>query len=120
MSFINLGVFSGQVGISASFAKAQGAAFSVTIPANSVITGIDIINTTANAITGGIKVGSTSGAVDIVVAQAVAGNQLVSVLDASILKRVFSTTASQTIFFDAVTAWNSATVNAYVRYVQLP
>ena len=88
----------------------------ITLPPNSIIDFITIESTNANAITGGLKFGTGSGLLDIVAAQAVAGNSLVVITDAAILKRYFSTTASQQIFFDAVTAWNSANVNVRIMY----
>ena len=60
--------------------------------------------------TGGIKIGTTSGATDVVAAQAVGANALGTIADASILKKVFSRSAAQTLFIQAVTAWNSASV----------
>lgn len=107
------------IGIGSIYAKAQTGNFTLTIPANCVLDGIVIINTTANAVTGGIKVGTTSGGTDVVAAQAVGANALVSVADVSILKRVFSISASQTLFIQAVTAWNSASLNVYFTYQTL-
>ena len=40
----------------------------------------------------------------------------VGMLDAALLKRVFSTTQSQTIFIDTVTLWNGAVVNIEIVY----
>jgi hypothetical protein len=66
-------------------------------------------------VTGGIKFGTTSGAADIVAAQAVAGNATpVFVTDAALLKRVFSTTAPQAIYATAATDWNSANVTVTI------
>lgn len=90
--------------------SAQTAAFSFNVPANYVIDKIVVENTTANAITGGLKVGTTSGAVDIVAALAVGANAKVVAGDAILLKQFFSSAAAQTIFVDAVTVWNSASI----------
>lgn len=92
---------------------------SFVLPANTRIDAISMIGTNANAVTGGIKIGTTAGGTDIVAAQAVGGNSIVSVADADILKRIFSTSATQTIYFDAVTAWNSANVNLYFKFSEL-
>lgn len=81
------------------------------------IAGIVVNNTTANAVTGGLKFGTTSGATDIVVALAVVANALLGILDSAILKRAFSTSVAQTVFVDAVVAWNSASVNISVHLV---
>jgi hypothetical protein len=61
-------------------------------------------------VTGGIRIGTTAGGADVVAAQAVAGNAIDTVAEANILKRVFSRTAAQTLHIQAVTAWNSASV----------
>ena len=60
--------------------------------------------------TGGIRIGTTSGAADVVAAQAIGGNSLDTIGDASILKKVFSRAAAQTLFIQAVTNWNGASV----------
>jgi len=93
---------------------ANNANVTVTLPPGAFVIGIVFFNTTANAVTGGIKVGTTSGAVDVVAAQAVGANALVYITDATLLKRIFSTSATQQLFIQAVTSWNSAVVNCYV------
>ncbi len=92
---------------------------SIIMPANSVIDYIIVKNNTANAITGGLKFGTTAGATDIVAALAVGASALVFVLDAVLLLRIFSTSATQQIFIDAVAAWNSASVDITIVYKQL-
>lgn len=89
------------------------------LPANAIIQQILIQNTTANAITGGLKFGSTAGATDIVAALAVGANGLVTVASAALLKSFFSTSATQQIFIDAVVSWASASVNITIVYLQL-
>lgn len=100
-------------------ATVQTAAGSARLPANAVIREILITNTTANAITGGLKFGTTAGAVDVVAAQAVGANATTFVTDATLLKRFFSASATQDIFWDAVTGWNSASVTIDIIYYQL-
>jgi len=100
-------------------ANGQIAAGTLVLPANAVIREILVSNNTANAITGGLKFGTTAGGVDIAAALAVAANARVFVTDALLLLRYFSTSATQTIYFDAVTAWNSANVNVTILYYQL-
>lgn len=85
-----------------------------TIPPGYALRDIAIYNTTANAVTGGIKIGTTSGAVDVVAAQAVGANAYLLVPAADILLRLFSATASQTLFIQDVTAWNSASLNIVI------
>lgn len=82
----------------------------ISIPGGFRVMGIAYANTTANAVTGGIKIGTTSGGTDVVAAQAVGANAIGTVADADILKRLFSRTAAQTLYIQAVTAWNSASV----------
>ncbi len=105
--------------ISKKQALAQTSAGSIVLPANAVIRDVIVQNTTANAVTGGIKFGTTAGDVDIVAALTTGANGLVFVTDALLLKRYFSASATQSIFFDAVVAWNSANVNITVIYYQL-
>lgn len=86
----------------------------ISIGAGWTIDAIFFNNTTANAVTGGMKIGTTDGGADVVAAQAVAGNALSHVTAAAILKRVFSRTAAQTVWVDAVTAWNSAALDVVI------
>lgn len=96
----------------------QTAANNFFLPPNAVLRDILVVNTTANAITGGLKFGTTSGGVDIVAALTVGANALAFVTDALLLKRYFSASAAQQIFFDTVTLWNSASVEIDVYYYQ--
>jgi hypothetical protein len=101
-------------------ATSQVTAGSLVLPAKGIIRHILVKNTTANAITGGLKFGTTAGATDIVAALTVGANFIGHVFDAVLLKRFFSTSATQTIFFDTVTLWNSASVDIYIIYDLLP
>lgn len=85
-----------------------------TIPAGHYIQHIFIENTTANAITGGVKIGTTAGGIDILVALAVGASAITFVTDALLLKRWFSTSADQTIYIEDVTAWNSASLTVTI------
>jgi quinolinate synthase len=78
-----------------------------------------VFNTTANAITDGLKFGTSAGGTDVVSARSVTANAFTFVPDANLAKRVFSTTVDQTIYFDAVTAWNSANVNIAVHLAKV-
>lgn len=93
---------------------AQTEAFTFSVPAGYYIKDIFINNTTANAVTGGIKVGTTLGDDDVVAAQAVGANALTYVPAADILDRIFSLTAAQILYFDAVTDFNSASLNVTI------
>jgi hypothetical protein len=92
---------------------------SFVVPAGYMIQDVIIVNSTANAITGGLKFGTSGGAADVIAAQAVAGNAILNVADTALLKRFFSATANQTISYDAVTAWNSANVRIAVVLAQV-
>lgn len=95
-------------------------AFTFDIPPGYYIAQIIVTNNTANAITGGLKFGSTLGGADVILAQAVIATAVVNVVDASFLKRRFAKGVTQTVFVDAVTAWNSANVDVdvvLVRYI---
>jgi hypothetical protein len=82
----------------------------ISIPAGWAIARIFYAETAGNAVTGGIKIGTTSGATDVVAAQAIGGNSLDTIGDASILKKVFSRAAAQPLFIQAVSNWNGASV----------
>lgn len=101
-------------GISRKFALA--AAGSVDIPQGAVVKAIYVRNKTANAITGGLKVGTTAGGTDIVAAGAVAASAVVALAP---LIPAINTAAARTVYFDAVTAWNSASVDIAVEYLDL-
>jgi hypothetical protein len=102
--------------MSEDLSHAQNSKLAVTsdttlaIPYGYAIAGIYIVNTTANAITGGLKIGTTAGATDVVAAQTVGANALVSVPYVDLLKRLFSMSVNQTLYIQAVSAWNSASI----------
>jgi hypothetical protein len=81
------------------------------VPSGAYLQQIILNNITANA-AGSISLGTTSGAADVVAATALGSN---AVLAGTILKPVFSATASQQLFLTS-TAWNSANVNVTVVY----
>lgn len=90
-----------------------------TVPADCAIRTIWIVNSTTNAVTGGIRIGTTNGGSDVVTAQAVGASAMVKLADSDLSKSVFSTTEDTTLYIQAVTAWNSASVGIYVDMVQL-
>lgn len=87
-----------------------------SLPASAYIREIIVDNTTANAVTGGIDIGKTSGAADIVSAKACAANCLTTVVDSAILLHVFSKTAQQAIWVTGHTDGNSANLNLTIIY----
>lgn len=97
----------------------QTAAFTIDLPANCYITDIFIEETAGNAVTGGVKIGTTNGGTDVVSAFAVGANSIAMIPSASILKKVFSRSAVQTLYFGAVSSFNSANLTVEVRYNSL-
>lgn len=85
----------------------------VSIPSGNIIQHLLIQNSTGNAVTGGIKIGTTDGGIDVVVSVAVGANALFVVLDATLLKRAFSMSGATTLYIQTVTLWNSANLNFY-------
>lgn len=102
--------------ITASAVAANG--ILAVLPPNAVLHSIDILNTTGDAVTGGINIGTTAGASDVVSALAVGANGQITVPPASLLKQYISATLVQPIYISAVTGWNSAVLNIRVRYGQ--
>ncbi|MFL5259296.1 MAG: DUF2793 domain-containing protein [Hyphomicrobiales bacterium] len=90
--------------------RAVSANTTLSIPAGWAIDKIHYAETAGNAVTGGIKIGTSSGGSDVVSAQAVGANALDTVADGNVLKKVFSRSSAQTLFVQAVTAWNAASV----------
>jgi hypothetical protein len=87
-----------------------------SIPAGAYLQQIIIQNTTANAVTGGVSIGTTANGTDVVAAQACAANCLVFVTDATLLKRVFSTTTATTLHIAPVTSSNTANLTISFLY----
>ena len=87
----------------------------ITLPAGILLRRIYFRNRTANAVTGGIRVGTSAAGTQVVTAQAVAASAIVSVLPTIENYQV----AAQTLFVEAVTAWNSADVDVVVIYEEI-
>jgi hypothetical protein len=87
-----------------------------SLPAGAYIKMVVIQNNSANAVTGGVSLGTTANGTDIVAAQAVAANALVFVTDATLLKRVFSATAAQPLHLAPVTSSNTANLTVTIVY----
>lgn len=77
------------------------------LPAGCVLERVYIRNNTANAVTGGVRIGTTDGGVDVVVALAVGANGMVDT--ASLLSLLAST--ATTLYIQAVTLWNGASLD---------
>lgn len=88
-----------------------------TLPAGAYLRQVVVVNSTANAVTGNISIGSTANGTDIVASLVCAAN---CVADApgttTIAKSVFSTTAATSLHAAAITAWNSANITFTIVY----
>ncbi len=89
-----------------------------TVRAGDAIRAIWINNRTSNAVTGGIKIGTTSGGTQVVVAQAVAADAKIKIADSALVKSFFSEFNDKTLFVQAVTSWNSASLDICVDMIQ--
>jgi hypothetical protein len=87
----------------------------MTIPAGVLLRRVYFRNRTANAVTGGIRIGTSAAGTQVVTAQAVAANFIGSILSSIENYQV----AAQTLFIEAVTAWNSAQVDVIVEYEEM-
>jgi hypothetical protein len=99
-----------------SVARVKTAAFTVDIPQGAVVRSIIIRNRTANAVTGGVKVGTTLGGVDVLAAGAVAASAAVIYQP---LIGAYNAAAARTLYFDAVTAFNSASLDVAVEWTDI-
>lgn len=88
---------------------------SIVLPASSYIRDIIIQNLTTNAVTGGLKFGSTAGGTDVASPVACGSQCSITVNDVSLVKRILAT-GSNLLSIDAVSSWNSALVNVTVIY----
>jgi hypothetical protein len=95
---------------------AQTAAFTIDIPQGARVRAIHVRNKTANAVTGGVKVGTTVGGTDVVAAGAVAASFVGTFVP---LISAVNTAAARTLYFDAVTAFNSAVLDIAVEWEDL-
>jgi hypothetical protein len=66
-------------------------------------------------VTGGIRIGTSAGGTQIVTAQAIGANAIVSALPTIENYQV----AAQTLFVEAVTAWAGAQVDVVVQYEEI-
>lgn len=87
----------------------------ITLPAGVLLRRIYFRNRTANAVTGGIRVGTAATGTQVVTAQAVGASAIVSILPTIENYQA----AAQTLYIEAVTAWNSADVDVLVTYEEI-
>ena len=92
---------------------------SINVPRGYYIASIVLEETAGNAVTGGLNIATAPAGNDIVSAKALSANQTTYVTDAEMLKRIFSISTSQTIYVEAASAWNSASVNLWVEFKEM-
>lgn len=73
-------------------------------------------NRTANAVTGGIRVGTSAAGTQVVTAQAVAANAVARVNPTI---PAYTAGADTTLYVEAVTSWNGAVVDVLVEYTEV-
>ncbi|MGX9389615.1 hypothetical protein ACWX0O_01695 [Nitrobacteraceae bacterium UC4449_H16] len=95
---------------------ALAAAGTITVPQGAAVTRIFIRNKTANAVTGGVKIGTTEGGVDVLAAGAVGASAVVTY---PALIGAVNVSAARTLYVDAVTALNSAVLDIAVEYTEV-
>ena len=83
----------------------------VVIPAGYSILQVIVREKSGAAITGGLKIGTTSGGVDVCIALAVTASSIQAIPDSQLLKSVFSVSADTTLYIQAVTLWNSTNID---------
>jgi hypothetical protein len=87
----------------------------IVLPAGVMLRRIYFRNRSGPAVTGGIRIGTTAGGTQIVTAQAIAANAIVSALPTIENYQV----AAQTLFVEAVTSWAGAQVDVVVQYEEI-
>lgn len=98
-------------------AQLVGANAQLNLPTYSEITRIYLCNRTTNAVTGGIRIGTSPGGTQVVTAQAVAGTADLPISVAPSVNAILATV--QILYVEAVTAWNNALVDVVVEYRRL-
>lgn len=112
-------IFTGQAnaivgGASGTASEATG----ITLPAYGLIVGVVLCETAGNAVTGGLNIGDAGSATRFASAVALGANACVTIVD-SALTRIYVPSGVPTadaIVMNAVTSWNSASVNVTVLY----
>jgi hypothetical protein len=66
-------------------------------------------------VTGGIRIGTSAAGTQVVTAQAIAANAVVSIMPTIENYQA----AAQTLFIEAVTGWNNADVDVRVTYEEI-
>jgi hypothetical protein len=94
---------------------ATAADITASIPAGYCIDDVFIQETANNAVTGGLRIGTTNGGNEVVASIAVGALSFTRTLPGGLTTSgPFSPTAAQTIYIQAVTAWNGAIVDIVI------
>lgn len=83
----------------------------LNVPAGWQILAITTDETASHAVTGGLDFGTTNGGQEIAAAATVSSNTIAVLADTAILLRAFSASVDTTVYINAHTAWNGASVN---------
>lgn len=86
------------------------------LPKGSSLRKIYLHNVTANAVTGGVQIGTAAAGAQVLAATPVGANALVEVTPTG----TFLSKTDQTLYLSAVTAWNAAGVDVVVEYKSVP
>jgi len=95
----------------------QTANFTIPHAAGKRMTGIYLAERNGAAITGGVRIGTAAGGAQILAATAVAANSLTYAVP--LLNGALSL-AAQTLYIEAVTAWNGAQLDVVIEYEEVP
>jgi hypothetical protein len=88
-----------------------------SLPAGAIIVGIQLHNTTANAVTGGVQLGTSAGLSNILSPTVVGANaNIILYPSANASITAPTTTAAENVYLSAVSAFNSASINATITY----
>jgi hypothetical protein len=96
--------------------KGKTANFSVPMPAGFRLTAVYVKNNTANAVTGGIRIGSAAAGTQHVTALPV-GASAVAFAVPNVLAAIVTTPGD--LFIEAVTAFNSANLDFRIEYEEI-
>lgn len=94
----------------------QTANFTIPLAAGKALRRVYIAERAGNAVTGGIRIGTTDTGTQIVTALAVGASAMVEITPtiSALLK------TAQTLYVQAVTGWNSAEIDVVIEYDEVP
>lgn len=89
----------------------------VVLPKGVSLRRIVVRNNTANAVTGGIRIGTAAGGAQVLAATPVAANAVLG--NVTPLIDALNATAFRTLYLEAVTAWNDAALDIVLEYAEI-